>query len=85
MLENIPSVNVDIEGNVSLRGSSSVTILIDGRPTNLTMDQIPSSMIESVELITNPSARYEPDGVSGIINVVLKRKRKRLQRNDKCR
>lgn len=75
VLENIPSVNVDIEGNVSLRGSSSVTILIDGRPTNLTMDQIPSSMIESVELITNPSARYEPDGVSGIINVVLKKKK----------
>ncbi len=75
VLENIPSVNVDIEGNISLRGSSSLTILIDGRPTNLTMDQIPSSMIESVELITNPSARYEPDGISGIINVVLKKKK----------
>lgn len=75
VLENIPSVSVDVEGNISLRGSESVTILIDGRPTNLTLDQIPSSMIESVELITNPSARFEPDGVSGIINVVLKKKK----------
>ncbi len=75
VLENIPSVSVDVEGNVSLRGSSSVSILVDGRPTNLTLDQIPSSMIESIELITNPSARFEPDGVSGIINVVLKKKK----------
>jgi hypothetical protein len=75
VLENIPSVNVDLEGNISLRGSESVTILVDGRPTNLTLDQIPSSMIESVELITNPSARFDPDGISGIINVVLKKKK----------
>lgn len=75
VLENIPSVSVDLEGNISLRGSESVTILVDGRPTNLTLDQIPSSMIESVELITNPSARFDPDGVSGIINVVLKKKK----------
>ena len=76
VLENIPSVSVDLEGNISLRGSESVTILVDGRPTNLTLDQIPSSMIESVELITNPSARFDPDGVSGIINVVLKKKKR---------
>ncbi|NLJ83207.1 MAG: TonB-dependent receptor [Bacteroidales bacterium] len=73
VLENIPSVDVDVEGNVSLRGSQSVTILVDNRPTHLTLDQIPSGMVESIELITNPSARYEPDGVSGIINVVLKK------------
>lgn len=75
ILENIPSVSVDLDGNVSLRGSSSVTILVDGRPTNLTMDEIPADMIESVEVVTNPSARYEPDGTSGIINVVLKKKK----------
>lgn len=75
ILEEIPSVDVDIEGNVMLRGSENVTILIDGRPTNLTLDQIPSSQIESIEVITNPSARLEPDGMAGILNVVLKKKR----------
>jgi len=74
-LAEIPSVDVDIEGNVSLRGSGNVTILIDGRPTNLTLDQIPASEIESVEVITNPSARLEPDGMGGIINVILKKKK----------
>ncbi|MCL2131497.1 MAG: TonB-dependent receptor [Lentimicrobiaceae bacterium] len=76
LLENIPSVQVDLDGNVKLRGSSSVTILVDGRPTNLSMDEIPASMIASIELVTNPSARYEPDGVSGLINVVLKKEDK---------
>lgn len=74
ILENVPSVSVDLDGNVSLRGSNSVTILVDGRPTNLSMDEIPADMIESIEVVTNPSARYEPDGISGIINVVLKKK-----------
>jgi len=74
-LAEIPSVDVDIEGNVSLRGSGNVTILIDGRPTNLTLDQIPASEIESVEVITNPSARLDPDGMGGIINVILKKKK----------
>ena len=74
-LAEIPSVDVDIEGNVSMRGSGNVTILVDGRPTNLTLDQIPASQIESIEVITNPSARLEPDGMSGIINVILKKKR----------
>ena len=74
-LAEIPSVDVDIEGNVSMRGSGNVTILIDGRPTNLTLDQIPASQIEKIEVITNPSARLEPDGMSGIINVILKKKR----------
>ena len=74
-LAEIPSVDVDIEGNVSLRGSGNVTILMDGRPTNLTLDQIPASEIESVEVITNPSARLDPDGMGGIINVILKKKK----------
>ncbi len=76
VLENIPSVTVDLDGNVSLRGSQSVTILIDGRPTDLTMDEIPANTIERIEVVTNPSARYEPDGTSGIINIVLKKERK---------
>jgi len=75
VLEDVPAVDVDIEGNVTLRGSENVTILVDGRPTNLTLDQIPASMIESIEVVTNPSARMDPDGMSGIINVVLKKKK----------
>lgn len=80
-LENIPSVQVDIDGNVSLRGSSSFTVLIDGRPTVLegsdALQQIPASAVEKIEIITNPSAKYDPDGVAGIINVVMKEKIKR--------
>ncbi len=76
-LENTPSVQVDIEGNVSLRGSSNFTVLIDGRPSVLSgsdaLRQIPSSAIENIEIITNPSAKYEPDGNSGIINIVMKK------------
>lgn len=76
VLQNVPSVDVDTDGNVSLRGSSNVNILIDGRPSNLTsMDELPAQMIESIEVITNPSARYDPDGLSGIINIVLKKKK----------
>ncbi len=81
VLENVPSVTVDQEGNVSLRGSGNVTVLVDGRPSELlgsdlqtVLEQIPSSTIESVEVITNPSAKYNPDGMSGIINIVLKEK-----------
>jgi len=74
-LAEIPSVDVDIEGNVSLRGSGNVTILVDGRATNLTLDQIPAADIESIEVITNPSARLDPDGMGGIINVILKKKK----------
>ncbi|MFN2395309.1 MAG: TonB-dependent receptor domain-containing protein [Bacteroidales bacterium] len=83
IMQNIPSVAVDFDGNVSLRGSSNVTILIDGRPSTLTglsgseaLEQIPAEMIERVEVITNPSARYNPEGTSGIINVVLKEQRR---------
>lgn len=80
VLENIPSVEVDIDGNISLRGSQNLTVLIDGKPSGLTggdrqalLDQIPASSIEAVEVITNPSAKYDPDGMAGIINVVLKK------------
>lgn len=76
VLQNVPSVDVDTDGNVSLRGSSNVNILIDGRPSNLTsLDELPAQMIQSVEVITNPSARYDPDGLSGIVNIVLKKKK----------
>lgn len=78
-LENTPSVQVDIEGNVSLRGSSSFTVLVDGRPSVLSgsdaLQQIPASNIDRIEIITNPSARYDPDGVAGIINVILKQQK----------
>lgn len=77
ILENIPSVTVDIEGNVSLRGSSNFKVLIDGRPTVLepadALQQIPASSIENIEIMTNPSAKYDPEGTSGIINVILKK------------
>lgn len=77
ILENVPSVTVDIDGNVSLRGSTSFTVLIDGRPSVLDpqdiLQQIPASSIESIELITNPSAKYDPEGTSGIINIILKK------------
>ena len=77
VLENVPSVTVDIEGNVSLRGSSSFTVLIDNRPTvlepNEVLQQIPASTIDNIEIITNPSAKYDPDGVSGIINIITKK------------
>ncbi len=76
IMQTIPSVSVDIDGNVSLRGSSNVIILIDGRPSMLTsLDQLPANMVESVELITNPSAKYDPDGTSGMINIILKKKK----------
>jgi len=80
ILDNVPSVAVDIEGNVSLRGSGNVKILIDGRPSGLVgggnsngLRQLPANMIDKVEVITNPSAKYEADGMAGIINIVLKK------------
>ncbi|MBF9251738.1 TonB-dependent receptor [Pontibacter sp. 172403-2] len=79
VMQNIPSVTVDIDGNVSMRGSSNVTILVDGKRSalsNLTMDQIPANLIESIEIITNPSSKYNPEGTSGIINLVLKKEKK---------
>ncbi len=80
VLQNIPSVSVDMDGNISLRGSGNVTILVNGRPSALAgvtnLDQMPASLIERIEVITNPSARYRPDGTAGIINIVLKKNRK---------
>ena len=83
ILSNIPSVSVDTEGNVKLRGSDGVRILIDGKPSGLVsfkggagLQQLQGNQIEKVEIITNPSARYEAEGLSGIINIVLKKERK---------
>jgi outer membrane receptor protein involved in Fe transport len=83
LLQNVPSVQTDIEGNVSLRGSAGVKVLIDGKPSLIAggnvaqiLQSIPASSIESVELITNPSAKYDAEGQSGIINIVLKKNKK---------
>lgn len=80
VLANVPSVSVDLEGNISLRGSGNVTVLIDGKPSALlgfdrtsVLDNIPADNIERIEVITNPSAKYDPEGVVGIINIVLKK------------
>jgi len=79
VLANIPSVTVDQNDNVSLRGNSNVTIMIDGRVSNLTaseaLEQIPSTMVSSIELITNPGARYDAEGTAGMINIVTTRQR----------
>lgn len=79
VLENVPSVALDSDGNVTLRGSSNVKVLINGRPYELLgsdlatlLEQIPATTVENVEVITNPSAKYDPEGMSGIINLKLK-------------
>ncbi|MCD8193290.1 MAG: TonB-dependent receptor [Tannerellaceae bacterium] len=83
ILSNIPSVEVDNEGEVSLRGNSSVTIWINGKASGLSADnraqileQLPAESIEKIEVITNPSSKYSPEGTAGIINIVLKQDRK---------
>ncbi len=80
-LRNVPSVKVDIDDNVTVRGSSNFKVLIDGKPTqddpSEALKQIPSATIENIEIITNPSAKYEPDGAAGILNVVLKKQKGR--------
>lgn len=76
IMRNVPSLNVDIDGNVSLRNNAP-QIFVDGRPTTLELDQIPSDAIESVEIITNPSAKFDASGGSaGILNIILKKNRK---------
>lgn len=82
LMQNIPSVQVDMDGNVSLCGSENVTILIDGKPSAMmkinraaVLQQLSAANVEKIEIITNPSAKYKPDGTSGIINIVMKKDR----------
>lgn len=83
VLSNIPSVEVDNEGGISLKGNSSVTVWINGKASGLSaenrgqiLEQLPAETIEKIEVITNPSAKYSPEGTAGIINIVLKKDRK---------
>lgn len=80
ILENIPSLEIDMDGNLTLRGSSAVRVMIDGRPSRFTGEDLtdllrsmPANSIERVEVMTNPSAKYDPDGTAGMINIVLKK------------
>lgn len=83
LLQNVPSVQVDIDGNVALRGNQNVLILIDGKPSALmsttnrpdVLEQMPADSIDKIEVITNPSAKFKPDGTAGIINITMKKKR----------
>lgn len=78
LMNNLPAVSINSDGNISFRGSENVRILIDGKLSNLenpadVLQQIPSNSIKKIELITNPSAKYNPDGLNGIINIILKK------------
>lgn len=83
ILDNVPSVAVDVEGNISLRGNNGVRILVNGRPSALVgvgdtdgLRALPADLIERIEVITNPSSRYDAEGTAGIINIVLKKDRR---------
>jgi len=76
VMRNVPSIAVDVDGNVTLRNNAP-QIFVDGRPTNLTLEQIPADAIESIEIITNPSAKYDASGgTAGILNIVLKKQKR---------
>lgn len=82
VLRQVPTVNLDQDGNINVRGNGNITVWINGKPSGMTgvnraaiLDQIPASTIEKVELITNPSARYDSEGMGGIINIILKKNR----------
>lgn len=84
LMQNIPSVQVDVDGSISLRGNENVEILINGKPSTMmnartradVLQQLPANDIERIEVITNPSAQYKPDGVNGIINIIMKKQHK---------
>lgn len=77
VLKNMPTVSEDIDGNITMRGSTNYIVLIDGKPTSMSgndiLQQLPADMIENIELITNPSAKYDPEGDAGIINIIMKK------------
>ncbi len=82
ILRNVPAVDVDVDGNISLRGSTNVNILIDGRPAGIMgnlstiLAQIPANAIDRIEVITNPTSKYDAEGMSGVINIITKRELK---------
>jgi iron complex outermembrane recepter protein len=83
VLQNVPSLSVDVDGNVAMRGKSNITVLIDGKPATLlggdvasALQSLPAASVQSVEVITNPSAKYDAQGMGGIVNIVTKRDKK---------